>query len=142
MKKSFIPSYIINCFEATGYDTLDAVCEMDGDGSISEIEKYINKQNSVYHHACDQTMMMRHMLRHHLNFHLVIGKSYLSSSDQFMRNISQHLKPPVAILNHPFLHLKNVKQWIIQKWEKIYLLFYQISEGKYYIGQRTTTKVN
>uniref|UniRef100_A0A1X7U191 Uncharacterized protein n=1 Tax=Amphimedon queenslandica TaxID=400682 RepID=A0A1X7U191_AMPQE len=44
MKKSLIPTYIINCFEAAGYDTLDAICEMDGDVSISEIEKYIDKQ--------------------------------------------------------------------------------------------------
>ena len=44
MKQS-LPLYIVHCFDAAGYDTSDAICEMS-DSSITEIEEYIEERRS------------------------------------------------------------------------------------------------
>ena len=43
--KSSLPCYIVNCFEAAGYDTLEAIQEMN-DASITEIEKFIDQRKN------------------------------------------------------------------------------------------------
>ena len=40
--KQMLPEYICNCFEVTGFDTKDAIIEMN-DKSITEIEQYVDK---------------------------------------------------------------------------------------------------
>lgn len=41
--KKMLPSYVVNCFMATGYDTLSVLAEMN-DESLAEIEDIINKE--------------------------------------------------------------------------------------------------
>ena len=51
MKQS-LPLYIVHCFDAAGYDTSDAICEMS-DSSITEIEEYIEERRSYLQIARD-----------------------------------------------------------------------------------------
>ena len=45
-----LPPYIVNCFYEAGYDSLDAIIEMNDD-SISEIEQYIDERKSDLPHC-------------------------------------------------------------------------------------------
>ena len=48
LMKQTLPTYIVNCFIATGFDTLEAITEMDVSSSpknsIRVIEEYINRR--------------------------------------------------------------------------------------------------
>lgn len=48
--KQSLPPYIVNCFYEAGYDSLDAIIEMNDD-SISEIEQYIDERKSDLPHC-------------------------------------------------------------------------------------------
>lgn len=62
--KKVLPEYICNCLEVTGFDTEDAISEMD-DNAITEIEQYIDKRKASLpfcmrqnlHYTCDVTAM-------------------------------------------------------------------------------------
>ena len=41
--KKMLPSYIVNCFMTTGYDTLDVLAEIN-DESLAEIEEIVNNE--------------------------------------------------------------------------------------------------
>jgi hypothetical protein len=55
LMKQSLPLYIVNCFDAAGYDTADAICEMNSDSSIREIEDYIEKHKSYLPHCMRYT---------------------------------------------------------------------------------------
>ena len=46
--KKMLPSYIVNCFMATGYDTLDVLAEIN-DESLAEIQGRIPQGGQVGH---------------------------------------------------------------------------------------------
>lgn len=54
--KAKLPQYIVNCFEAAGYDTLDVIADMDvsdqSGNSLDEIENFINTTfpNNAYYY--------------------------------------------------------------------------------------------
>ena len=47
--KKMLPPYIVNCFMATGYDTLDVLAEIN-DESLAEIEEIVNNEYSCFRH--------------------------------------------------------------------------------------------
>ena len=51
--KKCLPEYICNCFEVTGFDTIDAICEMNSN-SIANIESDIDKRKT-YLPSCMRT---------------------------------------------------------------------------------------
>ena len=69
-----LPEYIVNCFLAAGYDSMDVICEMN-DNSVTEIEDYIEERKEQY----PSCMRPGESLPWGSNFHLFTGSGYWNS---------------------------------------------------------------
>lgn len=50
--ESKLPSYVVNCLKAAGFDSVDAICSMDvsehHENSICEVENYVEQYYSTH----------------------------------------------------------------------------------------------
>uniref|UniRef100_A0A1X7TPR2 Uncharacterized protein n=1 Tax=Amphimedon queenslandica TaxID=400682 RepID=A0A1X7TPR2_AMPQE len=75
--KRKLPRYICNCFEEAGYETADAICEMD-DESITDLEKYIDERKDELLHCMRRNKCMSEPFKFPPGHHVII-KKFISS---------------------------------------------------------------
>ena len=72
-----LPQYICNCFEEAGYETADAICEMN-DESVTGMEKYIDERKDNLLHCMRRNKCTSEPFRFPPG-HRILIKKFISS---------------------------------------------------------------
>ena len=72
-----LPQYICNCFEEAGYETADAICEMN-DESVTDMEKYIDERKDNLLHCMRRNKCTSEPFRFPPG-HRILIKKFISS---------------------------------------------------------------